>query len=77
MQESKAKVAAYVEEHKIPYTVLLDTSGDVAHDYGVNGIPLNIVIDINGDIVFSKHAHGLSDHLEPYLLPIDQADTAG
>jgi thiol-disulfide isomerase/thioredoxin len=53
VQESQQKVAAYVEEHKIPYTVLLDINGDVARDYGVNGIPLNIVADINGDIVFN------------------------
>ena len=72
IQESRTKVAAYVKKHEIPYMVLLDTAGDVARDYGVNGIPLNVVVDINGDIVFSNHVLG---PLERYLLPVDEADT--
>ncbi|MBW2598307.1 MAG: TlpA family protein disulfide reductase [Deltaproteobacteria bacterium] len=51
IQESKEKVSAYANEHKLPYKVLLDMDGRVASMYGVRGVPTKILINKDGTIL--------------------------
>lgn len=50
IQESKEKLKSFAEKKDIKYEILLDSKGDVARSYNVEGIPDNIVIDKNGNI---------------------------
>ena len=49
--EKADAVAAYVEQHAIPYPVLLDTGGQAAGAYGVDGYPTTYFLDAEGRIV--------------------------
>ena len=51
IQESKEKVSAYANEHKLPYKVLLDMDGRVASMYGVRGVPTKVLINKDGTIL--------------------------
>jgi peroxiredoxin len=51
IQESKEKVSAYANEHKLPYKVLLDPDGRVASMYGVRGVPTKVLINKDGTIL--------------------------
>ncbi len=51
IQESQAKVAKFVEKHKLPYRVLLDETADVAKSFGVQGVPTLVLLDKDGMIV--------------------------
>ncbi len=50
IRESRQKVAPFASAYKLPYTVLLDTSGMVARSYGVIGVPTKILIGKDGKI---------------------------
>ena len=52
IQESEQKLRSFVKKHGIPYTVLLDTKGEVAGLYNVRGIPHQVIVDKNGHIVY-------------------------
>lgn len=56
IRESKTKVAQFVKNKDIKYTILLDSDGKLAKVYQVVGIPLNVVIDKNGIIKFLDHS---------------------
>ena len=51
VSEKADAVAAYVEQHAIPYPVLLDTEGQAAGAYGVDGYPTTYFLDAGGRIV--------------------------
>jgi len=55
VQESHKKVSSFVKAHSIPYTVLLDTTGEVTAKYGVRGIPHITIIDKDGSIFYDGH----------------------
>lgn len=55
IQESLKKVSAFKEKHNIPYTVLLDETGEVARGYGVYGIPAVAVLDKSLKIRYNGH----------------------
>ena len=48
VQETKDKVAKYIEEQKLTLTALLDSDGKVSTAYKVNGIPQTVVIGKDG-----------------------------
>jgi peroxiredoxin len=51
-KEGRAKVAGFMKEKKVAFTVLYDGKGEVARKYGVAGIPTYVLIDKNGRIVY-------------------------
>lgn len=51
IQEKKEKVAPFAAKNKLPYRTLLDTVGDVATAYGVQGIPNLILVSRDGTIL--------------------------
>ncbi len=50
IKESQKKVKKYVDSKDISFPVLLDTTGDVADNYGVRGTPAHLLIDKNGEV---------------------------
>jgi len=52
IQESQEKVSAFARKNQIPYTVLLDTAGEVAAKYNVYGIPHQVVVTKDGNIAY-------------------------
>jgi len=55
VKESKKNVAELVEKYKLPYTVLLDSNGDVASEYKLLGVPTIIIVDKDGAIRYKGH----------------------
>lgn len=51
VSEKAEAVADYVSQHAIPYPVLLDTEGQAAAAYGVDGYPTTYFLDADGRIV--------------------------
>jgi len=55
VNEPHRKVAELVDKYEIPYTVLLDASGDVASDYKLLGVPTIVIVDKAGMIRYKGH----------------------
>ena len=53
-QDDRAKVAAFVREHKISYPVLLDTKDEFGQAYAARLLPTSYLIDQEGRIVQIK-----------------------
>lgn len=53
VDDSAAKVKAFMEKHNYTMTVLFDDK-DVAASYGVTGIPALFLVDENGDLVWKQ-----------------------
>ncbi len=51
IQERKEKVSAFASRYELPYKVLLDVDGRVAHGYRVRGVPTTFLISKDGDIL--------------------------
>ncbi|MFN8465061.1 MAG: redoxin domain-containing protein [Caldilineaceae bacterium] len=51
VSENADAVAAYAEQHAIRYPVLLDTGGQAASAYGVDGYPTTYFLDADGRVV--------------------------
>ena len=51
ISEKKEIVKKYAEKTKLPFPVLLDTSGKVAGDYGVRAHPVHYLIDGQGELI--------------------------
>lgn len=71
--EDAAAVAAYVEQHNIPYPILLDQDGRTAAAYAVEGYPTTYFLDAAGHIV-ARHIGSLSEeqlsqYVEQLLAP--------
>ena len=54
IQESEASVREFTTKNRLTFTVLLDTSGEVAMLYNVSGIPVTYIIDKDGIIKSMK-----------------------
>ena len=50
VQETKDKVAKYMEEQKLTLTALLDSDGKISTAYKVNGIPQTVIIGKDGKV---------------------------
>lgn len=53
-QESADKVNNFVHNNNYTYPILLDASGEIGHQFKVQGIPTTVIIDANGTIVYRK-----------------------
>lgn len=62
LQESKAKVGAFVKTKGITYPVALDSDGIVGRSYNVRGIPTVVAIDKKGKIIY--HGHSIEEMAE-------------
>lgn len=51
LQETAADVSKFMTEKNYSFPVLLDTKGEVANMYGVQGIPLSLLIDKDFNII--------------------------
>jgi thiol-disulfide isomerase/thioredoxin len=51
LQESGATVLKFFEEHKLSFTSLMDTSGEVGAAFAIRGIPTTFIVDKNGSII--------------------------
>lgn len=51
IQEPLDRVRQFVENHRIPYRVLLDTTGHVGLTFGVVGVPSLVLVNKDGEIV--------------------------
>ena len=51
MQESDARVKAFIEKLKLSFTTLLDMNGEVAGGFAVNALPTTYILDKAGRIV--------------------------
>ncbi len=51
IEEDRAKVAAWVQKHKLTLPVLLDGDGAVTSEYGVIATPTAFLLDRNGRLL--------------------------
>jgi thiol-disulfide isomerase/thioredoxin len=51
LQESASKVIEFFKEHKLSFTALLDTTGDVGAGFGIRAIPTTFILDKNGRLI--------------------------
>ena len=51
MQEPASRVKDYFIKHKLSFTALLDTKGEVASSFGVISIPTTFIMDKGGGII--------------------------
>ena len=51
IQEDREKVAAWVADSRVSFTVLLDTSGSVTQQYGVTGTPTVFIVGRDGKLI--------------------------
>ncbi|GIX49707.1 MAG: hypothetical protein KatS3mg131_3918 [Candidatus Tectimicrobiota bacterium] len=56
MQEDRARVAAFMAEHRLHFPALLDAQGRVSDLYRVRGLPTTYLLDCGGHVV--GHAVG-------------------
>ncbi len=53
VREKRAIVKRYAENKNLPFPVLLDTRGKVAHDYGIRAHPAHFLVNRKGELVAS------------------------
>jgi len=72
MQEPTSRVKDYFTKHKLSFTALLDSKGDVASRFGVISVPTTFIVDKEGGIIgkaigarewYSKDAISLFEYL--------------
>jgi thiol-disulfide isomerase/thioredoxin len=51
LQETASRVKQFYKEHKLTFTTLLDTTGDVGAGLGIRSIPTTFILDKNGRII--------------------------
>ncbi|MDR2467869.1 MAG: TlpA family protein disulfide reductase [Spirochaetaceae bacterium] len=51
VMENSAEVAKFMRDNKLSFPALLDSTGQVSNQYGVQGIPATFIIDREGRIV--------------------------
>ncbi len=68
--ESAEAVKAYLAKHDMPYTVLLDPTGDVARAYQVGATPTSFVVE-GGRVRFTRQGGGPNLSVEKLSLWAD------
>ncbi|MDA0745930.1 MAG: TlpA disulfide reductase family protein [bacterium] len=58
LQESSAQVEAFVRQHNLTWTFLLDGTGQVGQAYAISAIPTTIAINAQG-VITARHVGGL------------------
>lgn len=51
LQESASRVEEFVREHKLTFTILLDSYGDVGRRFGIRSIPTTYILGRTGAII--------------------------
>lgn len=51
LQESEETVLEFYKEHKLTFTTLLDSTGEVGTEFRIRGIPTTFILDKNGIII--------------------------
>jgi peroxiredoxin len=51
IKESASQVKNFFEKHKLTFTALLDTSGEVSTEFGIRAIPTTFILDKSGKII--------------------------
>jgi len=76
LREEASLVQSYVEQMKLPFTVLLDSDGEVARQWQVNVLPTLYLIDRNGMIAWSNTGYqgNLGLMLEMAIQRIDKGE---
>jgi peroxiredoxin len=67
--EPPAVVKKHIEDHKIPFTVLLDEDGRMADRYRIRFIPAVYVVDTKGKIIYAGNLTSKED-FGKYLMPL-------
>ncbi len=52
VEEPAERVKTFAKKKEIPYPVLLDLEGNVAHQYGLVGIPASVLIAKGGRVLY-------------------------
>ncbi|MDD5084968.1 MAG: TlpA disulfide reductase family protein [Candidatus Omnitrophica bacterium] len=65
IQETPDRVKGFMDKEGINYLVLIDSTGQIAKQYGITGIPTAILIDKKGDVKY--RGHSLPDKIEEVL----------
>ena len=55
VNETPDKAEWFVQNYRPNFPVLLDQSGQIASQYGVNGFPTFTLIDADGRVVYNAH----------------------
>lgn len=51
LRESRQTVRQYLQAHKLSFTALLDSDGEVGQRFGIRSIPTTFILDQNGGMV--------------------------
>ena len=51
IKESASQVKSFFEKHKLTFTALLDTDGEVSTEFGIGAIPTTFILDKRGKII--------------------------
>lgn len=55
--EGKAEVAAYMQKNQLTFPVMLDNNGELAQDFGLQGVPASFILDPQGNITFVESGY--------------------
>jgi len=66
VMETREKAARFQERHKLPYPTLLDSQGDVANIYRIQGVPTLVLLSRDGRVV-CRPCVVIDGHLEKLL----------
>jgi len=67
IREDRNTGTNFVQEKGVTYSTVLDSTGEVASQYGVRGIPDIFVVDKDGIIRFHGHELPSADEVEKVL----------
>ena len=72
LQEPVSRVKTFLKKHPLTFTILLDTRGNIARQFGIRAVPTTYILDRNGGIIGkalgsrrwdSKESIALFEHL--------------
>jgi hypothetical protein len=51
LQEPLSRVKTFLKKYPVTFTILLDTKGEIARQFGIRAIPTTYILDKNGGII--------------------------
>ena len=51
LMETPAQVKKFVNEMKVTFTIVMDTTGEISENYGATSLPLTYIIDKEGQVI--------------------------
>jgi cytochrome c biogenesis protein CcmG, thiol:disulfide interchange protein DsbE len=67
VRESQDAVQSYANQNLMPYPVLLDTNGQTADTYSVNGFPTTYFLDASGRVIARQIGQLKPEQVEQYM----------